>query len=30
MSVEYVKRLVGPYIGDGTGQKTFTFGFLIS
>ena len=29
MSVEYIKRLAGPYIGDGTGQKTFTFGFLI-
>ena len=29
MSVEYIKRLAGPYIGDGTGQKTFSFGFLI-
>lgn len=29
MSVEYIKRLAGPYVGDGTGQKTFSFGFLI-
>lgn len=29
MSVEYIKRLAGPYIGDGTGQNTFSFGFLI-
>ena len=29
MSVEYIKRLAGPYVGDGTGQKTFCFGFLI-
>lgn len=28
MSVEYIKRLAGPYVGDGTGQKTFSFGFL--
>lgn len=29
MSVEYIKRLAGPFIGDGSGQKVFTFGFLI-
>lgn len=29
MAVEYIKRLAGPYVGDGTGQKTFSFGFLI-
>lgn len=29
MSVEYIERLAGPYVGDGTGQKTFSFGFLI-
>ena len=29
MSVEYIKRLAGPYVGDGTGQNTFSFGFLI-
>lgn len=29
MSVEYIKRLAGPYIGDGTGQKTFSFGFFV-
>lgn len=29
MAIEYIKRLAGPYIGDGTGQKTFSFGFLV-
>lgn len=29
MAIEYIKRLAGPYVGDGTGQKTFSFGFLI-
>ena len=29
MSVEQIKRLAGPYVGDGTGQTTFSFGFLI-
>ena len=27
MAIEYVKRLAGPYVGEG--QSTFTFGFLI-
>ena len=25
---DYIKRLAGPYIGTGTGEKTFTFGFF--
>ena len=29
MSVEQIKRLAGPYVGDGSGQTTFSFGFLI-
>lgn len=29
MSVEQIKRLAGPYVGDGAGQTTFSFGFLI-
>lgn len=29
MSVEYIKRVAGPFIGDGSGQTVFTFGFLI-
>lgn len=27
MAIEYVKRLAGPYVGEG--QSTFTFGFMI-
>lgn len=29
MAIGYIKRLAGPYIGDGTGQKTFSFGFFV-
>lgn len=29
MAIGYIKRLAGPYIGDGTGQKTFSFAFFV-